>query len=105
MTIVPLGRINCGASATQVFATKKRVQRVTFAPIVGTTGRMAVGVSGMDMTTRVGVIKEFAIPVAGAGFLDIFVIEAEEANPIDLSTLYVHGTVSGEGLLVTYQVQ
>jgi len=84
--------------------TSIRAHRIRFAVVIGETGRVFLGVEGLNKTTLSGVLFEFWPTSAGGGIADELVIESAsgELRPSDY---YVDANVSGEGLLVGYWIR
>ncbi|MBV6418292.1 MAG: hypothetical protein LC130_13885 [Bryobacterales bacterium] len=79
-----------------------RAVRMRFAPLIGETGRMFLGVAGMNKGTGAGVIKEFWPTGVGGGVADELVLEA--AHGLRPADYWIDANVAGEGLLVAYWV-
>jgi hypothetical protein len=100
-----LGRVNCGASPVQVSATPVRCTSVTVSAIAGMTGKLYFGTAAVNKTTLAGCIKEFVPTQLTAGQQDTFTLSADEnRNALNLSDFWIDGTVSGEGVVVSYVV-
>ncbi len=85
--------------------TNLRVARLRFAVVIGETGRVFVGVAGMNKATGVGVIKEFWLTGAGGGIADDFSIETPDGQHFVVSAdYYVDANTANEGLIVAYWV-
>ena len=75
------GKIAVPTPATPVrltTGTTLRVVRLRFAAVIGETGRVFLGVAGMNKANGTGVIKEFWPTGAGGGVADQIEIEAIE---------------------------
>ncbi|WP_321471124.1 hypothetical protein [uncultured Paludibaculum sp.] len=71
--------------------------------VVAATGRVYLGVAGLNRTTKAGFIKQFAAPAAGVNSTsDAIRQDGYSGNHIDLSKFMVDADVAGEGLLVSY---
>ncbi len=83
--------------------TSIRAHRIRFAVAIGETGRVFLGVAGMNKASGAGVLKEFWPTGAGGGVADELVLEsaADELRPSDY---YVDANTAGEGLIVAYWV-
>jgi len=82
--------------------TSIRAHRIRFAVVVGETGRVFLGVEGMNKATGAGVVKEFWPTGAGGGVADELVLESVKGlRPADY---YVDANVAGEGLIAAYWV-
>jgi hypothetical protein len=81
--------------------TSIRAHRIRFAVVVGETGRVFLGVEGMNKATGAGVVKEFWPTGAGGGVADELVLESE-AGELRPSDYYVDANTAGEGLMVAY---
>ena len=83
--------------------TNLRVERMRFAAAIGDTGRVFLGVSGMNKANGAGVVKEFWRTGAGGGVADAYEIWAEDARHLLLpADYYVDANNAGEGLIVAY---
>ena len=80
-----------------------RANRIRFAVAIGETGRVFLGVQGMNKATGAGVVKEFWPTGAGGGVADELVIESA-AGELRPSDYYVDANTAGEGLIVAYWV-
>ena len=79
-----------------------RVVRLRFATVIGETGRVFLGVQGMNKQTGEGVIKEFWPTGVAGGVADELVLESFQGlRPADY---YIDANVEGEGLIVAYWV-
>ena len=99
-----LGKIAVAAPGTPVRVTSDtsiRAHRIRFAVVVGETGRVWLGVEGMNKATGAGVVKEFWPTGAGGGVADELVIEPASGD-LRLSDYYVDANTAGEGLIVAY---
>ncbi|HOQ47671.1 MAG TPA: hypothetical protein PLA43_20435 [Bryobacteraceae bacterium] len=99
------GKIAVPTTGTPVRVTNDetlRVLRLRFAVVIGETGRVFLGVAGMNKTTGAGVVKEFWPTGAGGGIADELVLES--ANGLRPADYYVDANVAGEGLIVAYWV-
>ena len=80
-----------------------RVERMRFAAVIGQTGRVFLGVSGMNKTNGTGVVKEFWPTGSGGGVADAFDICAEDSRHLLVpADYYVDANNAGEGLIVAY---
>jgi hypothetical protein len=81
--------------------TSIRAHRIRLAVVVGETGRVFLGVEGMNKATCTGVVKEFWPTGAGGGVADELVLESAsgELRPSDY---YLDANTVGEGLIVAY---
>ena len=75
--------------------------------VIGETGRIWLGVAGMNKTTQVGVLKQLwptgAAGAAAAVPADNWEMnESGGDNTIQLSSLYLDAAVAGEGAIVEY---
>ena len=83
--------------------TNLRVERMRFAAAIGDTGRVFLGVSGMNKANATGVVKEFWPTGSGGGIADSFDIWAEDSRHLLVpSDYYVDANNAGEGLIVAY---
>jgi hypothetical protein len=83
--------------------TDLRVKRMRFAVVIGETGRVFLGVTGMNKSNGTGVVKEFWPTGAGGGVADAFEIWAvDERHPLAPADYYVDANNAGEGLIVAY---
>jgi hypothetical protein len=101
-----LGKIAVPAPGTPVRVTSDttiRAHRIRFAVAIGETGRVFLGVQGMNKATGAGVVKEFWPTGAGGGVADELVIESA-AGELRPSDYYVDANSAGEGLIVAYWV-
>src|SRR4051812_46392317 len=108
MQCVSLGKVPVPTAGTPVAlsATQVRCSKILISQIAGMTGKTYFGVSGLVKATFVGVIKQFAIPVVAAGFLENIMIEdSDGGDGLNLNDYYVDADVSNEGLLVTYWIE
>jgi hypothetical protein len=101
-----LGKIAVPTPGTPVRVTSDtsiRAHRIRFAAVIGETGRVFLGVQGMNKATGIGVVKEFWPTGAGGGVADELVLEsaAGDLRPWDY---YVDANTAGEGLIVAYWV-
>ncbi len=83
--------------------TSIRAHRIRFAVAIGETGRMFLGVAGMNKASGSGVVKEFWPTGAGGGVADELVLESA-AGELRPSDYYVDANTAGEGLIVAYWV-
>jgi hypothetical protein len=100
------GKIAVPAPGTPVRVTSDttiRAHRIRFAVAIGETGRVFLGVQGMNKATGAGVVKEFWPTGAGGGVADELVIESA-AGELRPSDYYVDANSAGEGLIVAYWV-
>ena len=79
-----------------------RAVRLRFATLIGETGRVFLGVAGMNKTTGAGVIKEFWPTGVGGGVSDDLVLESP--NGLRPADYWIDANVAGEGLIVAYWV-
>ena len=73
------GKIAVPAPGTPVRVTSDvnlRAVRLRFAVVIGETGRVFLGVAGMNKATGAGVLKEFWPTGAGGGIADELVLES-----------------------------
>ena len=84
--------------------TNLRAAKLRFAVVIGETGRVFLGVAGMNKATGSGVIKEFWPTGAGGGIADELVLESPNGDLLRPADYYVDATVAGEGLIVAYWV-
>jgi hypothetical protein len=83
--------------------TTLRVARLRFAVVIGETGRVFLGVAGMNKATGAGVIKEFWPTGAGGGVADQMEIAAfENRHLLTPADYYIDANTAGEGLIVAY---
>ena len=80
-----------------------RAHRIRFAVAIGETGRVFLGVQGMNKLTGAGVVKEFWPTGAGGDVADELVLESA-AGDLRPSDYYVDANTAGEGLIVAYWV-
>jgi hypothetical protein len=87
-----------------IFASRVRVQAV-----IGESGRVWLGVAGMNKNTHAGVLKQFW-PTGGGGAAAAVPADSWEINEsggdntIRLSSLFLDVAVAGEGAIVEYWV-
>ncbi|MCC6362996.1 MAG: hypothetical protein IT165_05695 [Bryobacterales bacterium] len=101
-----LGKVAVPSPGTPVrvtFDTTIRAHRIRFAVAIGETGRVFLGVQGMNKATGAGVVKEFWPTGAGGGVADELVLESA-AGDLRPSDYYVDANTAGEGLIVAYWV-
>jgi hypothetical protein len=101
-----LGKIAVPTPGTPVRVTSDtsiRAHRIRFAAVIGETGRVFLGVQGMNKATGIGVVKEFWPTGAGGGMADELVIESA-AGDLRPSDYYVDANTAGEGLIAAYWV-
>ena len=100
------GKISVPTPGTPVPVTSDtnlRVERMRFAAAIGDTGRVFLGVSGMNKANATGVVKEFWPTGSGGGVADAFDIWAEDSRHLLVpSDYYVDANNAGEGLIVAY---
>jgi hypothetical protein len=82
--------------------TNLRAAKLRFAVVIGETGRVFLGVAGMNKATGAGVIKEFWPTGAGGGVADEIVLESPSGDLLRPADYYVDANVAGEGLIVAY---
>jgi hypothetical protein len=87
---------------SSIYAARVRVQTV-----IGETGRIWLGVIGMNKATHVGVLKQFWPTGAGGAGASIpadswEVNESGGDNTLQLSSLYLDAAVAGEGAIIEY---
>jgi len=100
-----LGKIPVTVPGTPVRVTSDtsiRAHRIRFAVVVGETGRVFLGVEGMNKATGAGVVKEFWPTGAGGGVADELVLES--VNGLRPADYYVDANVAGEGPIAAYWV-
>lgn len=79
------------------------VERLRFAAVIGQTGRVFLGISGMNKATGAGIVKEFWPTGSGGGAADSFDIWAEDSRRLLVpSDYYIDANNAGEGLIVAY---
>jgi len=101
-----LGKIAVPSPGTPVRVTSDttiRAHRIRFAVAIGETGRVFLGVAGMNKASGAGVVKEFWPTGAGGGVADELVLESA-AGDLRPSDYYVDANTAGEGLIVAYWV-
>jgi len=101
-----LGKIAVPTPGTPVRVTSDtsiRARRIRFAVAIGETGRVFLGVQGMNKATGAGVVKEFWPTGAGGGVADELVLESA-AGDLRPSDYYVDANTAGEGLIAAYWV-
>lgn len=99
-----LGRIAVSTPGTPVRVTSDtsiRAHRIRFAVVIGETGRVFLGVDGMNKATGASVVKEFWPTGAGGGVADELVLESA-AGDLRPSDYFVDANTAGEGLIVAY---
>jgi hypothetical protein len=99
------GKIAVAAPGTPVRLTSDetlRAVRLRFATLIGETGRVFLGVAGMNKSTGAGVIKEFWPTGVGGGVADDLVLESP--NGLRPGDYWIDANVAGEGLIVAYWV-
>jgi len=92
-----------GTPARVTSETAIRAHRIRFAVAIGETGRVFLGVQGMNKASGAGVVKEFWPTGAGGGVADELVLESA-AGDLRPSDYYVDANTAGEGLIVAYWV-
>ncbi|MBI4890496.1 MAG: hypothetical protein HY821_07705 [Acidobacteria bacterium] len=80
-----------------------RAHQIRFAVAIGETGRVFLGVAGMNKASGAGVVKEFWPTGAGGGVADELVLESA-AGELRPSDYYVDANTAGEGLIIAYWV-
>ncbi len=101
-----LGKVAVPTPGTPVRVTSDttiRAHRIRFAVAIGETGRVFLGVAGLNKASGAGVVKEFWPTGAGGGVADELVIESA-AGDLRLSDYYVDANTAGEGLIVAYWI-
>lgn len=83
--------------------TSIRAHRIRFAVAIGETGRVFLGVAGMNKASGAGVVKEFWPTGAGGGVADELALESA-AGELRPSDYYVDANTAGEGLIIAYWV-
>jgi len=84
--------------------TNLRVAKLRFAVVIGETGRVFLGVQGMNKASGAGLIAEFWPTGPGGGIADELVLESQNGDLLRPADYYVDANVAGEGLLVAYWV-
>jgi hypothetical protein len=100
------GKVAVATPGTPVRVTSDttiRAQQIRFAVAIGETGRVFLGVQGMNKATGAGVVKEFWPTGAGGGVADELVLESA-AGELRPSDYYVDANSAGEGLIVAYWI-
>jgi hypothetical protein len=83
--------------------TNLRVARMRFAVVIGETGRVFLGVAGMNKADGTGVVKQFWPTGAGGGIADEFEVTAmDDRHLLVPSDYYVDANNANEGLIVAY---
>ena len=83
--------------------TALRLARLRFAVVIGETGRVFLGIAGMNKANGTGVIKEFWPTGAGGGVADQIEIAAiENRHLLTPADYYVDANNAGEGLIASY---
>ena len=83
--------------------TTLRVARLRFAVVIGETGRVFVGVAGMNKADGTGVIKEFWPTGAGGGVADQIDIAAiDNRHLLVPADYYIDANTANEGLIASY---
>lgn len=80
-----------------ILATKLR-----FSVVIGETGRVFLGVAGMNKSTGAGVVKEFWPTGVGGGIADELILESNGWELLRPADYWVDANVAGEGLIVSY---
>jgi len=100
------GKIAVSTPGTPVRVTTNtdlRASRLRFAAVIGETGRVFLGVAGMNKADGTGVIKEFWPTGAGGGIADAFEVWAtDDRHLLSPADYYVDANNGGEGLIVAY---
>ncbi len=99
-----LGKVAVPTPGTPVRVTSDttiRAHRIRFAVAIGETGRVFLGVEGMDKATGAGVVKEFWPTGVSGGVAGELVLESA-AGDLRPSDYYVDTNTAGEGLIVAY---
>jgi len=84
--------------------TNLRAAKLRFAVVIGETGRVFLGVAGMNKATGSGVIKEFWPTGPGGGIADELILESQNGDWLRPADYYVDANVVGEGPIVAYWV-
>lgn len=80
------------------------VARIRIQAVQANTGKVFIGVAGMDKTTFAGCIAEFAIP--GSDQPSAFEVASEDGtNALRLADYFVDAAVNGEGVIVSYWIR
>ena len=83
--------------------TTLRVARLRFAVVIGETGRVFLGVAGMNKANGTGVIKEFWPTGGGGGVADQIEFAAIDKRRLLVpADYYVDANNAGEGLVASY---
>ena len=83
--------------------TTLRVARPRFAVVIGETGRVFVGVVGMNKANGTGVIKEFWPTGAGGGVADQIDIAAiDNRHLLAPADYYIDANTANEGLIASF---
>jgi len=93
-----------GAPVPITTDTNLRAAKLRFAVVIGETGRVFLGVEGMNKATGAGVLKEFWPTGAGGGIADELILESQNGDLLRPADYYVDANVAGEGLMVAYWV-
>jgi hypothetical protein len=106
-----LGKIEVATPGTPVPITTDTTLRATiirFSVFIGGTGKVYLGVQGMNKATGAGVIKEFWPTTVSGAIADELILEAPAMGSYGffrLSDFYVDADIANEGLLVSYFVK
>ena len=83
--------------------TTLRVARLRFAAVIGETGRVFLGVAGMNKANGTGVIKEFWPTGSGGGVADQIEFAAIDNRHLLIpADYYVDANNASEGLIASY---
>lgn len=83
--------------------TTLRAARLRIAVVIGETGRVFLGVAGMNKANGTGVVKEFWPTGGGGGVADQIEIAAiDKRHLLVPADYYVDANNAGEGLIVAY---
>ena len=105
MTVTAKGRFNVATPGTPVALStdlKATANRLFFQVIPGLTGKIYVGVAGMNKATLSGVVR-ILWPNSAGGFSETFSVESQDGTDcIRVADYAIDADVAGEGLLVSY---
>ena len=104
-----LGKITVPAPGTPVRLTADPAltcARIRIQDVIGQTGRLFLGVAGMDKSTGAGLIKEFWPTGGGGGIADEITLDSPDGtNALRLADYYIDANIAGEGVIVSYWVR
>lgn len=104
LTNFSLGKVAAPTPGTPVQlsapASLPAVRSLTFSVIAGGSGKVYLGVAGMNKSTMAGVLKEFW-PNTGTGPDDTYVLQLHPREAYNVTDFYVDANNANEGLIVS----